>query len=87
MNDASRAVGVLGDLLSKDNKVGFTAAIRADYAKAAAAHQRSQHDKHRVPLRVARAKPLKPARAGYTPPHRNFPSTPVFDQAHRGERA
>jgi 5-methyltetrahydrofolate--homocysteine methyltransferase len=87
VNDASRAVGVVGNLLSKDNKVSFIADIRAEYAKAAAAHERAEHDKKRVPLTVARANSFKPDWAGYTPPKPSFLGTKVFDDVDLGDLA
>ncbi|SEQ47073.1 methionine synthase (B12-dependent) [Devosia sp. YR412] len=79
VHDASRAVGVVGNLLSKDNKVSFIADIRAEYAKAAAAHERAELDKKRVPLAEARANSFKPDWSGYVPPKPSFIGTKVFD--------
>jgi 5-methyltetrahydrofolate--homocysteine methyltransferase len=79
VNDASRAVGVVGNLLSADTKVSFIADIRAEYAKAAAAHERAESEKQRIPLAKARANAFKPDWAGYTPPAPSFLGTKVFD--------
>ena len=87
VNDASRAVGVVGHLLSKDTKVSFIADIRAEYAKAAAAHERAEHDKKRVPLTVARANAFKPDWSAYTPPKPSFVGTKVFDDVDLAELA
>jgi 5-methyltetrahydrofolate--homocysteine methyltransferase len=78
VNDASRAVGVVGNLLSQDNKAGFIDDIRAEYAKAAAAHERAESEKKRVPLAVARANAFKPDWTSYVPPKPNFLGTKVF---------
>ena len=79
VNDASRAVGVVGNLLSKDSKVSFIEDIRAEYAKAAAAHERAELEKKRVPLAEARANAFKPDWSGYVPPKPSFLGTKVFD--------
>nr|WP_314260075.1 methionine synthase [uncultured Devosia sp.] len=87
VNDASRAVGVVGSLLSKDSKVSFIADIRAEYAKAAAAHERAEAEKKRVPLADARANSFKPDWTGYTPPKPSFLGTKVFDDVDLAELA
>jgi 5-methyltetrahydrofolate--homocysteine methyltransferase len=79
VNDASRAVGVVGNLLSQDSKVSFIADIRAEYAKAAAAHERAESEKKRVPLAAARANAFKPDWNGYVPPKPSFIGTRVFE--------
>ncbi|HEY0033569.1 MAG TPA: methionine synthase, partial [Devosia sp.] len=79
VNDASRAVGVVGNLLSADTKVSFIEDIRAEYAKAAAAHERAESEKQRIPLAKARANAFKPDWASYTPPKPSFLGTKVFD--------
>ncbi|MHA6692251.1 methionine synthase [Devosia sp. A449] len=79
VNDASRAVGVVGNLLSADTKVSFIADIQKEYARAAAAHERAESEKKRVPLAVARANSFKPDWAGYSPPKPSFLGTKVID--------
>ena len=79
VNDASRAVGVVGNLLSADTKVSFIADIRAEYAKAANAHLRAEEDKKRLPLSAARANAFKPDWSAYTPPRPSFTGTRVFE--------
>jgi len=81
VNDASRAVGVVGNLLSPDTKVTFIENIRAEYAKAAAAHERAESEKQRLPLARARANAFKPDWAGYTPPVPSFLGTRSFTDA------
>ncbi len=54
VNDASRAVGVVSQLLS-DNREAYAAEVRAEYAKISAAHFRAQQDKKRLKLETARA--------------------------------
>lgn len=60
VNDASRAVGVVSNLLSDDTKVTFIEGVKAEYAKAAAAHERAEAEKKRLPLAAARANAFKP---------------------------
>ncbi|MBW6416916.1 methionine synthase [Celeribacter sp. PS-C1] len=52
--DASRAVGVVGNLLSAANKSSYVTDIREEYAKVAERHERSEREKQRVPLATAR---------------------------------
>jgi 5-methyltetrahydrofolate--homocysteine methyltransferase len=79
VNDASRAVGVVSNLLSPDTKVTFIENIRAEYAKAAAAHERAESEKQRLPLAKARANAFKPDWAAYSPPRPSFLGTRVFE--------
>ena len=55
VNDASRAVGVVGALLSPDAKDSYVASVRAEYRKVADAHARGEADKARLSLEKARA--------------------------------
>ncbi|MBU1306126.1 MAG: cobalamin-dependent protein, partial [Alphaproteobacteria bacterium] len=79
VNDASRAVGVVGNLLSADTKVSFIADIRAEYAKAAAAHQRAEEEKQRLPLTKARANAFKADWSAYSAPKPSFIGTRVLE--------
>ncbi|MEQ8600340.1 MAG: methionine synthase [Devosia sp.] len=72
VNDASRAVGVVSNLLSDETKVTFIEQVRAEYAKAAAAHERAESEKRRLPLETARSNAFKPDWSGYAPPAPNF---------------
>ncbi|GLQ57778.1 methionine synthase [Devosia nitrariae] len=78
VNDASRAVGVVSNLLS-EQKDKFVAGVRAEYAKAAAAHMRAEAEKQRLPLVRARTNAFKPDWVGYTPPTPKFLGTRVFE--------
>ncbi|WP_375450928.1 methionine synthase [uncultured Devosia sp.] len=84
VNDASRAVGVVSNLLSPDTKVAFIANVRAEYAKAAAAHERAEAEKQRLPLTRARANGFRPEWAGYNPPVPRFLGTRTFTDADFG---
>jgi 5-methyltetrahydrofolate--homocysteine methyltransferase len=78
VTDASRAVGVVQTLLSEQSRAATIETVRAEYAKVAAAHRRSEADKQRVPLARARANAFKPDWAGYEPPRPLFCGTRVF---------
>ena len=69
VNDASRAVGVVAALLSRDSRQQYIADTRAEYARIAAAHARGEANKQRLPLADARANSLKLNWSGsYLPP-------------------
>ena len=75
VNDASRAVGVAQALMSQ-NKSGYVAELRTEYARIAGAHARAQEDKARLPLAAARANAQKLDWSGaYVPPTPSFLGT------------
>jgi 5-methyltetrahydrofolate--homocysteine methyltransferase len=59
VNDASRAVGVAGALMSRQNRDAYVAETRTEYARIAAAHARGEANKQRVRLADARVNALK----------------------------
>src|ERR1700693_2479997 len=59
VNDASRAVGVAGSLMSAAARPAYIEGSRAEYVAIAAAHARSEENKQRMPLALARANALK----------------------------
>ena len=77
VTDASRAVGVASGLLGVE-KDKYVADIRADYARTAEAHARSEAEKLRLPLAKARANALKLDFDSYQPPVPAFTGTKVF---------
>jgi 5-methyltetrahydrofolate--homocysteine methyltransferase len=79
VNDASRAVGVVGALLSPDAKANYVASVRAEYRKVADAHARGEADKTRLPLEKARANAVAIDWTGYTPHKPSFLGARVFD--------
>ncbi len=79
VTDASRAVGVVGSLLSDSQRTGFTQGIRAEYAEVAERHERAERAKLRLPLATARANALKIDWAGYAPPAPAFTGARVVD--------
>jgi 5-methyltetrahydrofolate--homocysteine methyltransferase len=69
VNDASRAVGVVSSLLSREAKPRIISDIRAEYARIAAAHARGEQNKKRLSLDDARANALRLDWSGsYAPP-------------------
>ncbi|ARJ68354.1 methionine synthase [Paracoccus contaminans] len=69
VTDASRAVGVVANLLSAD-KESYIKGLRAEYQDVAERHARGRADRDRLPLDAARANALRLDWAGYqaTPP-------------------
>ena len=84
VNDASRAVGVVSSLLSSETRASTIAAVRAEYRKVAAAHERSEADKTRVPLAKARANALAIDWSAYAPTRPSFLGTRVFESLRSG---
>lgn len=74
VTDASRAVGVVGQLLG-DGKADYAAQLRTEYAKAREAHQRGQSAKARLTLKEARDNPWATDWENYTPPKPTFLGT------------
>jgi len=79
VTDASRAVGVVGQLLG-EGSAEYAAGLRTEYAKTREAHQRGQSAKARLTLKEARDNPWTPKHAGgdwetYTPPKPTFTGT------------
>lgn len=67
VQDASRAVGVAGSLMSDHLRGGFVADVKADYEKMREAHARQQQSKKRQSIAAARANRTKIAWDAYTP--------------------
>lgn len=59
VTDASRAVGVVGQLLSAEMKPDYVAGIRAEYVEVAEKHERAELAKQRLPLAAARENAFK----------------------------
>jgi len=69
VNDASRAVGVVSSLLSRETHDRYVSDVRAEYARIATAHARGEDNKQRLSLVDARANALKLNWSGnYLPP-------------------
>jgi 5-methyltetrahydrofolate--homocysteine methyltransferase len=79
VNDASRAVGVAGALMSEGGRADYVRSLREEYAQIAAAHARGQEDKKRLSLTDARANSLKLDWSGYVPPKPSFLGTRLIE--------
>ncbi len=77
VQDASRAVGVMGTLLG-DNSDEYIAKIRTDYQRTREVHEAGQGQKKRLKLEQARANAFK-ADFTNTPPKPKFLGRKVFD--------
>ncbi|MCO4319312.1 methionine synthase [Phyllobacterium sp. 21LDTY02-6] len=78
VTDASRAVGVVSNLLSKQAKPAFIEGVQREYAKVAEAHARNEADKQRLPLAKARANAHRIDWSSYRPATPQFIGTRVF---------
>jgi 5-methyltetrahydrofolate--homocysteine methyltransferase len=78
VTDASRAVGVVGSLLSADMKPGYVETLKAEYRKVADAHARSEAEKQRLPIAKARENAFKADWSAYQPKTPSFLGTRVW---------
>jgi 5-methyltetrahydrofolate--homocysteine methyltransferase len=78
VSDASRAVAVAAALVSREARAAYIADTRAEYARIAEAHGRSQEDKRRLTLAEARSNALSLDWTRYVPPRPRFLGTRVF---------
>lgn len=78
VTDASRAVGVVGSLLSAEMKPGYVETLKAEYRKVADAHARSEAEKQRLPLARARENAFKADWSAYKPKTPSFLGTRVW---------
>lgn len=76
--DASRAVGVVSNLLSPTEKERFLAATAADYEKVRAQFARGQTNRARATLKEARDNAFTPDWTAYDPPAPSFLGTRTF---------
>jgi 5-methyltetrahydrofolate--homocysteine methyltransferase len=77
--DASRAVGVAGNLMSMQNRDAYAAEVKADYAKMREAHARQQQNKKRQTLDAARANRVKIDWRAHTPEKPRVTGMTIFD--------
>ena len=78
VTDASRAVGVVSNLLNPQTRETYKAEVKAEYVKLADAHARADAAKQRVPLAAARENGLKLDFKTDAPPRPAFLGTRVF---------
>ena len=79
VTDASRAVGVVSQLMSQQLRSAYVGEVREEYAKIAAAHARGEENKRRLSLKDARKNALKLDWSNYVPPKPSFLGTRVFE--------
>ncbi len=79
VNDASRAVGVVSNLLGKNSKIAFINDVRAEYASIAEGHAGTRERARRLNLAEARANKLKLDWKNYAPPKPAFLGVRSFD--------
>ncbi|MGY9048089.1 5-methyltetrahydrofolate--homocysteine methyltransferase [Puniceibacterium antarcticum] len=77
--DASRAVGVVSQLLSADKKSAYVQGIKAEYLEVIERHERAERAKKRVPLAEARANATKIDWTDYTVAKPSFTGTRIID--------
>ena len=78
VTDASRAVGVVSGLISKEEREKQITKVRAEYKEMAASYDRGQVEKSRASIAQARANRFKPEWAGYQPPKPTFLGTRIL---------
>ncbi|MDX2309536.1 MAG: methionine synthase [Hyphomicrobium sp.] len=77
--DASRAVGVVSNLLSETEKDGFVSTTRKEYEKVREAHLANEAKKTRITLAAARSNPYRIDWAGYQPTKPQFMGPRAFE--------
>jgi 5-methyltetrahydrofolate--homocysteine methyltransferase len=85
VTDASRAVGVASNLLSKTARGGFSADIRREYEEIARNHSSRSAPGKRLTLTEARANKMKFDWTSYTPPTPTFFGVRSYDNYDLGE--
>jgi 5-methyltetrahydrofolate--homocysteine methyltransferase len=80
VTDASRAVGVVTNLLSREAKASYVSDIRAEYARIATAHDAQRGPQRRLTLGQARANAFRPDWASYDPPRPRFLGARAFSR-------
>jgi len=78
VTDASRAVGMVSSLMSREGRPKAIARVREDYARMAESHARGRAEKTRTSLADARANRLKLDWRDYVPPKPTFLGTGAF---------
>ncbi|MCE7029766.1 methionine synthase [Jiella avicenniae] len=80
VTDASRAVGVVSNLLSEENRDKTIANVREEYRKVAEAHEKSERDKKRLSLAAARDNAMKIDWSGFEAKAPSFLGTKVYQE-------
>ncbi|RJE81137.1 methionine synthase [Paracoccus sp. JM45] len=79
VTDASRAVGVVSELLSPERQDAYVAKVKAEYVDVAERHERAEAAKTRLPLATARANALQVDWSAYTPVAPQFTGARIID--------
>ncbi|HEX2255385.1 MAG TPA: dihydropteroate synthase, partial [Afifellaceae bacterium] len=87
VTDASRAVGVVSDLMSKEQRPKVYEAVREEYRRIAAGHARRQDNRPRLPIAAARKNRLAVDFRDYKPPRPGFFGTASFGPYDLGQLA
>ncbi|HEY2837421.1 MAG TPA: methionine synthase [Rhizomicrobium sp.] len=87
VTDASRAVGVASNLLSKENGGGYAANVRSEYENLARNHANQRSGGKRLSLSQARANRARPDFDTYVPPTPKFFGTRTYDNYDLAELA
>ncbi|MGL4395240.1 MAG: methionine synthase, partial [Hyphomicrobium sp.] len=77
--DASRAVGVVSNLLSDTERDGYIGGIKADYAKVRDTHLANEAKKNRITLQAARDNKFKIDWKGYQPTKPSYFGPRLFE--------
>jgi 5-methyltetrahydrofolate--homocysteine methyltransferase len=85
VTDASRAVGVVANLISKDTRDGFIRDVQGEYAKIVASHGADRGPQRRLTIGQARNNRFKPDWNSYVPPPPRFLGARAFDAYDLGE--
>lgn len=80
VTDASRAVGVVSNLLSDTGRDDYIKSIQDEYATVAAKHRRAEADKQRLPIAKARDNAMKIDWSDYQSTKPSFTGVRVFDE-------
>jgi 5-methyltetrahydrofolate--homocysteine methyltransferase len=87
VTDASRAVGVVSALLSRDTKDTYISDIKEEYRKIAETHANTKSGQRHVSLGQARENRFVPDFSSYVPPKPRFLGLQTFDHYDLGELA
>jgi len=85
VTDASRAVGVVSNLMAEDRRDGFVAEVRDEYKEMAERHASARSQKKRTTIAAARANKTVIAWAEPVPPVPTFLGTKTFETYDLGE--
>jgi len=79
VTDASRAVGVVASLISRETRASYIGDLRSEYARIIASHEANRGPQRRLSLGQARAHRFLPDWSSYTPPAPRFLGTRRFN--------